>query len=248
MNTYRPRDQVKYTSGSAGPARDRSRPSPAGRRWRASSRACRRSSGRSRRRRSPRGGRSIPSRWGRRSASSIATRPRDSAGSPASGSARCAWWSIPACTPWAGRASRAREYFVAHVPSQSLAEIDRYIAMPAQALGYKLGQLKILELRDRAEKALGARFDLRAFHDVVLRNGTHPVGPARGTGRHSTFRRPHAAERRLFARRISGPGSGWGGPCETGLGYYSAGCGRDDPDEEFRGSSGPKPGDFGYHF
>jgi uncharacterized protein (DUF885 family) len=70
---------------------------------------------------------------------------------------------------------RAREYFQAHAPSQSLAEVDRYIAMPAQALGYKLGQLKILELRDRAQKALGPRFDLRVFHDVVLRNGTIPL-------------------------------------------------------------------------
>jgi uncharacterized protein (DUF885 family) len=70
---------------------------------------------------------------------------------------------------------RAREYFAAHAPSQSLAEVDRYIAMPAQALGYKLGQLKILELRERAEKALGSRFDLRLFHDVVLRNGTIPL-------------------------------------------------------------------------
>jgi uncharacterized protein (DUF885 family) len=70
---------------------------------------------------------------------------------------------------------RARDYFAAHVPSQSLAEVDRYIAMPAQALGYKLGQLEILELRDRAQKALGSRFDLREFHDVVLRNGTIPL-------------------------------------------------------------------------
>ena len=70
---------------------------------------------------------------------------------------------------------RAREYFAAHAPSQSLAEVDRYIAMPAQALGYKLGQLKILELRERTQKALGPRFDLREFHDVVLRNGTIPL-------------------------------------------------------------------------
>ena len=72
-------------------------------------------------------------------------------------------------------AQRAREYFAAHAPSQSLAEVDRYIARPGQALGYKLGQLKILELRDRTQKALGARFDLRAFHDVVLRNGALPL-------------------------------------------------------------------------
>jgi uncharacterized protein (DUF885 family) len=54
-------------------------------------------------------------------------------------------------------------------------ETDRYIAWPAQALSYKLGQLKIRELRDRAQKQLGAKFDIRTFHDEILDGGTLPL-------------------------------------------------------------------------
>ena len=55
------------------------------------------------------------------------------------------------------------------------AEVDRYVAWPGQALGYKMGQLKILELRERAKTALGAKFDLKAFHDEVLDSGALPL-------------------------------------------------------------------------
>jgi prolyl oligopeptidase len=67
------------------------------------------------------------------------------------------------------------DYFKTHAPDQSLAEVDRYIAWPGQALSYKMGQLKIRQLRAEAEQKLGARFDIREFHDIVLRNGVLPL-------------------------------------------------------------------------
>jgi uncharacterized protein (DUF885 family) len=66
-----------------------------------------------------------------------------------------------------------RENDVNDVVAQT--ETDRYIARPAQALAYKMGQLKIRELRERAKKQLGARFDIKAFHDEILNGGPLPL-------------------------------------------------------------------------
>ena len=59
-------------------------------------------------------------------------------------------------------------------------EVDRYLAIPGQALAYKLGQREILRLRDEARTALGAAFDIRAFHDVVLGQGAVGLSTLRG--------------------------------------------------------------------
>jgi len=77
---------------------------------------------------------------------------------------------------WSRR--QAIDYFMANAPKSELDisnEIDRYIAWPGQALAYKLGQLKIFELRDAAMKALGTKFDIREFHDTVLSTGAAPL-------------------------------------------------------------------------
>lgn len=73
---------------------------------------------------------------------------------------------------------RAIDYMVANTAStlpDIENEVDRYITWPGQALAYKVGQLEIVRLRRRAQQALGDRFDLRAFHDRVLRNGAVPL-------------------------------------------------------------------------
>jgi len=70
---------------------------------------------------------------------------------------------------------QAIDYFKLHSPQTSLAEVDRYISWPAQALSYKLGELRIRSLRAKAEQQLGSKFDIRDFNDAVIRDGRLPL-------------------------------------------------------------------------
>jgi len=73
---------------------------------------------------------------------------------------------------------QAIDYMLANTgmaESDVISEIERYIVMPGQACAYKVGMMKILELRAKAKQALGEKFDIRDFHDVVLKNGAVPL-------------------------------------------------------------------------
>src|SRR5690349_22066481 len=60
-------------------------------------------------------------------------------------------------------------------PDQARSEVRRYITLPGQATGYKIGMLKIMELRHKAEAALGPKFDVKAFDDLIISDGSQPL-------------------------------------------------------------------------
>lgn len=73
---------------------------------------------------------------------------------------------------------QAIDYMIANTgmaQSDVVSEIERYIVLPGQATSYKMGMMKILALREKAKSSLGDKFDLRDFHDVVLKNGALPL-------------------------------------------------------------------------
>ncbi|MFT4969803.1 MAG: hypothetical protein ACI9O4_001554, partial [Chitinophagales bacterium] len=70
------------------------------------------------------------------------------------------------------------QFYLDHTPSpegECISMVERHIVMPSQATAYKIGQLKILSLREKAKEALGELFDIREFHEVVLINGSVPL-------------------------------------------------------------------------
>ena len=73
---------------------------------------------------------------------------------------------------------KAYQYMIDNTPNpanDSRKEIERYVVWPSQATGYKIGMIKILELREKAKQQMGAKFNIREFHDVVLANGAVPM-------------------------------------------------------------------------
>lgn len=77
-------------------------------------------------------------------------------------------WSVARAVSWMTDHSSMSE-------AQATAEVERYVAYPGQALSYKIGEMKILELRSRAQHELGTRFDIRSFHDQILLGGSMPL-------------------------------------------------------------------------
>ena len=89
-----------------------------------------------------------------------------------------AWLLIRVFTISAGVSEQAIDYMIKNTgmaESDVVAEIERYFVMPGQALAYKVGMTKLLELRDLARTELGDQFDMREFHNVVLTNGSVPL-------------------------------------------------------------------------
>ena len=89
-----------------------------------------------------------------------------------------ALWSIPGLHAKHWTRQQVVDFFHEHSSVDETnvqRETDRYIAWPGQALGYKIGQLKLLEFRQRAQAALGSRFDIKKFHDLILDSGAVPL-------------------------------------------------------------------------
>ena len=181
----RAREPAALRARGADAARGRARPPPADRAAAGAGGPARVPPLRRRRTRSSRAGASTPSGWAWRPASTrIPT--ATSAGSPTRCGAPAGWWWTPGMHAMGWTRQQAIDYMAAQhravAATRSRTEIDRYISWPGQALAYKMGELKIRELRAQAEQELGARFDVRALPRRRAGQRLGAAGRPRGAG------------------------------------------------------------------
>ena len=187
---------------------------------RESARPARRPAACSRTRPAPRDGGSTASAWPTRWVSTATTPPAWACSPPTPGGP-AGWSSTPVSTRRGWTRSQAVDWMAEHTPLPPIeidAEVDRYISYPGQALSYMVGRREIERLRAGPPRPLGDAFDIKEFHDVILRAGIMPLAAPGGHGR-ALGRPGPAADRADQPAMASSSATVLGGQGQAGTGH-----------------------------